>query len=80
VLLILFGLLCLVGACLSFANSHWPSFMPPQLDLVAVPLGWLSEKLGAWVGGSVAAVVGVFSVLAGLFGTGREAGRSSGAD
>jgi hypothetical protein len=74
VLLVLFGVLCLVGACLSFANLRWPSFMPPQLDLVAVPLGWLSEKLGAWVGGAVAAVVGVFSILTGLLGVGRSEG------
>jgi hypothetical protein len=40
--------------------------MPPQLDLVAVPLSWLSEKLGAWVGGAVAGIVGVVFVLGGL--------------
>jgi len=74
VLLVLFGVLCLLGACLSFANSRWPSFMPPQLDLVVVPLGWLSEKLGAWVGGAVAAVVDVFSIFAGPFGAGRGGG------
>jgi hypothetical protein len=72
VLLVVFGGVCLVGAVASFTNSHWPVFMPPQLDAVAVPLSWLSEKLGAWVGGALAAVVGVFSIVAGLAGVGRN--------
>jgi hypothetical protein len=71
-LLFLFGVLCLVGAVMSFTNSRWPAFMPPQLDMVAVPLSWLSEKLGAWVGGAVATLVGVLSILAGSFAASRN--------
>jgi hypothetical protein len=70
-LLFAVGVLCLVGSYQSFANGRWPVFMPPQLDLLAVPLGWLSERLGAWVGGLFAAVIGVFCVLGGLFGAKR---------
>jgi hypothetical protein len=72
VVLFVVGVVCLVGAVLSFSNARWPAFMLPQLDLVAVPLSWLSEKLGAWVGGALAAVVGVFSILAGLYEVGRN--------
>ena len=65
-LLIPFGLLCLFGAYQSFTGGHWPAFLPPQLDLIAVPLSWLSEKLGAYVGGGLAAMLGLFCVLGGL--------------
>jgi len=67
-LLVAFGVLCLVGAYQSFLHGRWPAFMPPQLDLFAVPLSWLSEKLGAWVGGAIAGFVGVFCVLGGILG------------
>ena len=67
-ILVGFGVLCLVGAVQSFSTGHWPAFMPPQLDLLAVPLSWLSEKLGAWVGGTVAALIGAGSIAAGIFG------------
>jgi ribosomal protein L40E len=70
-LLVGFGVLCLVGGYQSFANGHWPAFMPPQLDLLAVPLSWLSERLGAWVGGALAVVVGLVCVVAGIFGARR---------
>ena len=67
-ILVGFGVLCLVGAVQSFSTGHWSAFMPPQLDLLAVPLSWLSEKLGAWVGGTVAALIGAGSIAAGVFG------------
>jgi hypothetical protein len=65
-LMVGFGVLCLIGAYKSFTDGHWPAFMPPQLDLLAVPLSWLSERLGAYVGGAIAALVGVVCVIGGL--------------
>lgn len=64
--LVLFGVLCLVGSFQSISSGHWPAYLPPQLDLLAVPLSLLSERLGAWVGGALAAVVGLISLVAGL--------------
>lgn len=60
------GMLCLYGAYQSFAGGHWPAYMPPQLDLFAVPLSWLSEKLGAYVGGTLAGLVGLGCIFGGL--------------
>lgn len=65
--LIVFGAICLVGAYQSLSSGHWPVFMPPQMDLLAVPLSFISEKLGAWVGAVVAGVVGIGSIAGGLF-------------
>jgi hypothetical protein len=73
-LTVAFGTLCLFGAYKSFTGGHWPAFMPPQLDLFAVPLSWLSERLGAYVGGALAGVVGLVCVLGGLLSAkGRDA-------
>ena len=63
-LIFAFGVVCLVGAYQSFASGHWPVFMPPQLDLFAVPFTWLSERIGSVVGGVLAGLVGVTSVVA----------------
>jgi hypothetical protein len=65
-LLFLFGIVCLVGSYQSFSSGHWPVFMPPQLDLFAVPFTWLSEQVGAVVGGALACLVGLASVVASL--------------
>jgi len=67
-----FGGLCLVGSYQAFAGGHWPAYMPPQLDLLAVPLSWLSEKLGAYVGGALAGLLGFVLVLGGLLSAKRE--------
>ena len=58
-----FGALCLAGAFVALSTGHWPAFMPPQLDLFAVPLALLSERLGAVVGGLIAGVVGLSCVV-----------------
>lgn len=65
-LMVGFGMFCLFGAYQSLTGGHWPAYMPPQLDLFAVPLSWLSEKLGAYVGGILAGLVGLGLVLGGL--------------
>ena len=65
-LLVAFGVLCLVGAYQSLAHGRWPAFMPPQLDLIAVPLSWLSETLGAWVGSAIAGLIGLVCIFGGL--------------
>ena len=62
-----FGVLCLYGAYQSITLGKWPAYMPPQLDLLAVPLGWLSERLGAYVGGALAGAIGLLCVVGGLF-------------
>ena len=66
VLMVGFGVVCLFGAYKSLTNGHWPAFMPPHLDLLAVPLGWLSERLGAYVGGVLSILLGVVCVVVGL--------------
>ncbi|WP_284620790.1 hypothetical protein [Aquabacterium humicola] len=71
-LLIVFGFLCLFGAYKAFTGGHWPGFMPPKLDLFAVPLSWISERLGAYVGGTIATGVGVVCVIGGLFSANRR--------
>ena len=67
-----FGALCLFGAYQSFSNGHWPAYLPPQLDLFAVPFSLLSEKLGAYVGGVVAVLVGLIFMLGGLLSLNRR--------
>ena len=62
-LLILFsGIVCLIGGVSSIAAGHWPGYLPPFLDLIAVPLSLLSETLGAVVGGLLAITLGVLFI------------------
>lgn len=65
-LMVAFGVFCLFGSYKSFTGGHWPAFMPPQLDLIAVPLSWLSERLGAFVGGALSALVGLVCIVGGV--------------
>lgn len=57
----------LIGAVVALNSGKWPVFMPPQLDLIAVPISMLSEKWGAYVGGSVAALLGLALIALGIF-------------
>jgi hypothetical protein len=66
VLVVVFGVLCLVGSIFSFTDGKWPIFMPPQLDVIAIPLSALSERVGAYVGGVVAGVIGALCVGGGI--------------
>ena len=68
------GVVCLFGAVQSFVTGKWPAYMPPQLDVFALPLSMLSERLGAAVGGVLSAIVGIFCVVGGLLSArGRDA-------
>ena len=66
VLLFVFGAWLLLGAYVSLSGGQWPPFMPPQLDLFAVPLTFISRVLGAVVGGLLAGVVGLLCIAAAI--------------
>lgn len=61
------GVWLLIGAVVALNDGKWPAFMPPQLDLIAVPLSMISEKWGAYTGGAVAAFLGLALVAFGIF-------------
>jgi hypothetical protein len=61
------GVLCVVGGWSSLAGGKWPIYMPPQLDVIALPLSWASERLGAYVGGAIALAVGAACVIGAAF-------------
>jgi len=59
VFLALFGLYLFVGAGITFSRGHWPAFMPPLLDAIALPLTFISDRLGATFGALAALAFGV---------------------
>ena len=66
ILLILLGLWLLFGAFVSLSGGRWPAFMPSQLDLLVIPLTWLSRVLGVAVGGILAGALGAASLWLGI--------------
>jgi hypothetical protein len=72
---LVFGAVCLFGGVASLTTGKWPAFMPPQLDIIAIPLAVVSDRLASIVGGVLAILVGVlcmFGVFGGLKGEGNE--------
>jgi len=64
--LLAFGAWLLLGAYVALTGGQWPPFMPPQFDLLAVPLTFISRLLGAVVGGLLAGIVGLLCVAAAI--------------
>lgn len=62
VLFLLFGLFWLLGALVSLSTGSLPDWMPPQIDVIAVPISWVSSKVGPRTGPALAFFVGIFFV------------------
>jgi len=55
------GAYFMYGAWHSFADAKWPIFMPPQLDGIALVASLFSPRVGAYVAGAIAGLLGAFS-------------------
>ena len=62
---IAFGLYLMAGASLAF-TGHWPGFLPPQMDGIALLFSWLPEPNGTYVAGAVTGLLGVGCVAFGI--------------
>lgn len=51
------------GAWRSSADTRWPIYMPPQLDGIAFVASLFSPRIGAYVAGTIAALIGALSLL-----------------
>ena len=59
---LLFGIFWLLGALVSLSTGSRPDWMPPQVEIIAVPISWVSSKVGSRVGEALAFFVGIFFV------------------
>lgn len=59
---LLFGIPWLLGALVSYSPGSWRDWMPPQADIIAVPISWVSSKVGSSVATALALLVGIFFV------------------
>ncbi len=66
VLLIVFGAYLMAGSYSSIVNKHWPIFMPPQLDLVALVAGGWDSVSAAYIAGGITGVLGVLCFVLGI--------------
>jgi Helix-turn-helix domain len=69
VVFLLFGIFWLLGALISLSTGSRPDWVPPQVDIIAVPISWVSAKVGSSVGAALAFSVGIVFVslaIAGL--------------
>ena len=62
VVFLLFGIPWLLGALVSYSPGSWPDWMPLQVDIIAVPISWVSSKVGSSVATALALLVGIFFV------------------
>lgn len=67
-LLVLFGAYLIAGAVSSIVNEHWPIFMPPQLDLLALIGGGWDSVSAAYIAGGITGVLGVLCFVMGILG------------
>ena len=58
----LFGGFWLFGALASLSTGSRPDWMPPQVEIITVPISWVSSKVGSHVGAALALLVGIFFV------------------
>jgi hypothetical protein len=59
---LLFGSFWLLGALASLSTGSRPDWMPPQADIFAAPISWVSSKMDPRVGAALALSVGIFFV------------------
>jgi AraC-like DNA-binding protein len=65
VVFLLFGILGLLGALVFLPTGSKPDWMPQQIDIIAVPISWVSSKVGPRLGAALAfSVALVFTSLA----------------
>jgi AraC-like DNA-binding protein len=65
---LLFGSFWLLEAVASLSTGSRPDWMPPQADIIAVPISWVSLKAGPRVAAALAFFVGIFFVSLALAG------------
>jgi hypothetical protein len=59
------GAYLLYGAWQSFADAKWPIYLPPQLDGIAFLASLFSPRIGAYIAGSIAGLLGALSCFIG---------------
>jgi hypothetical protein len=64
--LISFSLYFFAGAYVAARDKKWPSFMPPQMDVLAGIFSIFGERSGAWGGAVVCAIIGLGVLCGGL--------------
>jgi AraC-like DNA-binding protein len=65
---LLFGSFWLLEAVASLSTGSRPDWMPSQADIIAVPISWVSSKVGPRVAEALAFFVGIFFVSLALAG------------
>lgn len=60
---LLFGILCLCGALASISAGSRPDWMPPQVAIIAVPISWVSSKVGSRLTAALAFFAGIVFIL-----------------
>lgn len=68
VVFLLFGIFWLLAALVSLSTGGRPDWMPPQVDIIAAPISWVSSKAGPHVGAALAFFVGIFFVTLAIAG------------
>jgi len=61
-----FGAYLLLGAYQTFARVHWPGFLPPQLDAIALLFSVLPEPFATYAAGVVTGALGMGCVVVGV--------------
>jgi AraC-like DNA-binding protein len=62
VLFLLLGIVGLLGALAFLPAASRPDWMPPQVDVIAVPIAWISSKAASRAGATLAFSVGIVFV------------------
>ncbi len=59
---LLLGVGWLLGALVSLSTAGWPDWMPRKVDIIAVPISWVSSRVDLRAVAALAFIVGVFFV------------------
>jgi len=59
---LVFGVLWLFGALASISTGSRPDWMPLKVDIIAVPISWVSSKVDSRAVAAFAFIVGIFFV------------------
>jgi hypothetical protein len=60
------GVYLLTGAYYGLTYAKWPFFMPPQLDIFGLLIGFFGEQVAGYVGGGLLGVLGLFFAFIGI--------------
>jgi hypothetical protein len=58
-----FGCYLLLGAYFAWVDTRWPSFLPPQFDILGLLFRMFGEEVGARIGAVFLGLLGVFFAL-----------------